>query len=53
VEPDLTPDILFLKSGGLDRTDWLRPSLELFVGRRLVWVSPIPGATQFEGNPTL
>jgi hypothetical protein len=51
-EPNLTPDILFLKSGGLDQTDWLLPSLELFVGRRLAWVSPIPGATQFEGNPT-
>jgi len=50
-EPDLTPDILFLKSGGLDQTEWLHPTLELFVGRRLPWVLPIPDAVQFDGNP--
>jgi hypothetical protein len=52
-ERDVAPDILSLKAGGLDQTDFLRPILELFVGRRLAWVTPVPGAAQFDGNPPL
>ena len=29
------------------------PVWELFVGRRRPWVSPVPGAKQFEGNPDI
>lgn len=52
-EPDIAPTIFFLKTGGLDQTDWLHPNIELFVTRRLAWVSPVPGATQYEGNPPI
>jgi hypothetical protein len=33
-ESDLTPTLFFVKAGGLDQTDWLRPTFEMFVGRR-------------------
>ena len=52
-ESDLTPTLFFVKAGGLDQTDWLRPTFEMFVGRRVAWVSALPGAAQFEGNPIL
>ena len=52
-EPDVTPDIMFIKAGGIDSNEWFHPVLELFVGRRRPWVSPVTGATQFEGNPIL
>ena len=52
-EADLTPTLFFVKAGGLDQTDWLRPTFEMFVGRRVAWISALPGAAQFEGNPTL
>jgi hypothetical protein len=52
-ESDLTPTPFFVKAGGLDQTDWLRPTFEMFVGRRVAWVSALPGTAQFEGNPTL
>ena len=50
-ESDLTPALFFVKAGGLDQTDWLQPTFEMFVGRRVAWVSALPGAAQFEGNP--
>src|SRR5260370_37953388 len=50
-EPDVTPDIMIIKAGGIDSNEWFHPVLELFVGRRRPWVSPVAGATQFEGNP--
>lgn len=50
-EPDLTPDLMFVKTGGIDANEWLHPMLELFVGRRRSWIAPVPGAQQFEGNP--
>jgi len=52
-ESDLTPTLFFVKAGGLDQTDWLRPTFEMFVGRRVAWVGALPGTAQFEGNPTL
>jgi hypothetical protein len=52
-EPDLTPDVMFVKAGGINSNEWFHPVLELFVGRRRPWVSPVTGATQFEGNPIL
>lgn len=52
-EADVTPTLFFVKAGGLDRTDWLRPTFEMFVSRRMAWVGALPGAAQFDGNPTL
>jgi hypothetical protein len=49
---DLTPTLFLVKAEGLDQTDWLRPTFEMFVGRRMKWMSAVPGAVQFEGNPT-
>jgi hypothetical protein len=52
-EPDLTPDVMFVKAGGINSNEWFHPVLELIVERRRPWVSPVTGATQFEGNPIL
>ena len=49
--PDVTPDLMMVKAGGVDSNQWFHPIWELFVGRRRPWVAPIPGAAQFEGNP--
>jgi hypothetical protein len=51
--PDLTPDLMMVKAGGIDSNEWFHPVWELFVGRRRPWVAPIPGAAQFEGNPEI
>lgn len=50
-EPDLTPDLMFVKAGGIDTNDWFRPMIELFVGRRRTWIAPVPDAQQFKGSP--
>jgi hypothetical protein len=52
-EPDVTPDMMFVKAGGIDNNEWFRPMMELFVGRRRPWIAPVPGAQQFEGNPPI
>jgi hypothetical protein len=51
--PDVTPDLMMVKAGGIDSNEWFNPIWELFVGRRRPWVAPIPGAAQFEGNPEI
>jgi hypothetical protein len=50
-EADVTGDIMFVKAGGIDSNEWYHPDLEMFVTRRRPWVSPVTGATQFDGNP--
>jgi hypothetical protein len=50
-EADVTPDIMIVKAAGIDSNEWYHPVLEMFVGRRRPWVSPVTGATQFDGNP--
>jgi hypothetical protein len=52
-EPDVTPDLMFVKAGGIDSNEWFHPVMELFVGRRRPWVAPVPGAQQLEGNPPI
>jgi hypothetical protein len=52
-EADVTPDLMFVKAGGIDDNEWFHPMIELFVGRRRPWVDPVPGAQQFEGNPPI
>ena len=52
-EPDVTPDLMFVKAGGIDGNEWFHPVMELFVGRRRPWVAPVPGAQQLEGNPPI
>lgn len=52
-EPDVVPDLMMVKVGGIDNNEWFRPVIELFVGRRRPWVSPVPGAKQFDGNPDI
>jgi hypothetical protein len=52
-EPDLTPDLFMVKAGTLDSNEWFRPVWELFVGRGRPWVSPVPGAKQYDGNPDI
>jgi hypothetical protein len=52
-ESDATPDLMFVKAGGLDSNEWFQPAMELFVGRRRPWVASVPGAQQFEGNPPI
>jgi hypothetical protein len=50
---DVTPDLMFVKAGGIDRNEWFRPMMELFVGKRRPWVAPVPGAQQFDSNPPI
>jgi len=52
-EPDVTPELMMVKAGGIDSNEWFRPVMELFVGRRRPWVTPVPGAPQFESNPPI
>ena len=52
-KPDVTPDIMFIKAGGIDQNEWFRPAMELFSVRRRHWVSPVEGAAQFAGNPPI
>ena len=52
-EPDAAPEVMMVKAGGIDSNEWFHPVMELFVGRRRPWVTPVPGAQQFEGNPPL
>jgi hypothetical protein len=52
-EPDVTPDLMFVKAGGIDANEWFHPVMELFVGRRRPWVTPVQGAQQLEGNPPI
>ena len=49
--PDVTPDLIMIKAGGIDANEWFHPVWELFVGRRRPWVTAVPGAAQFIGNP--
>jgi hypothetical protein len=54
-EPDVTPDLMFVKAGGIDANEWFHPVMELFVGRRRPWVtrcrahSSSKAIRQFEG----
>jgi hypothetical protein len=50
---DVTPDLMFVKAGGIDRNEWFRLMMELFVGKRRPWVAPVPGAQQFDSNPPI
>ena len=43
---------MFVKVGGIDN-EWFQPMMELFVGRRRPWITSVPGAQQFEGNPPI
>ena len=52
-EPLLTPELFMVKAGTLDSNEWFHPAWELFVGRRRPWVSPVPGAKQYDGNPDI
>jgi hypothetical protein len=52
-EPDVAPEVMFVKAGGIDSNEWFHPVMELFVGRRRPWMAPVPGAQQFEGNPPI
>jgi hypothetical protein len=44
---------MFVKAGGIDANEWFHPMMELFAGRRRPWVTPVPSAQQFEGNPPI
>jgi hypothetical protein len=52
-EPDVVPDLMMVKVGGIDNNEWFRPTMELFVTRRRPWVKPVPDAQQLDGNPPL
>ena len=52
-EPDLVPDLMMVKVGGIDNNEWFHPVMELFVTRRRPWVQPVPGAQQLDGNPSV
>jgi hypothetical protein len=52
-ESDVAPEATFVKVGGIDSNEWFHPTMELFVTQRRPWVSPVPGAQQFEGNPPI
>jgi hypothetical protein len=52
-EADVTPDLMFVKAGGIDYNEWFRPVMELFVGKRRPWVAAVPNAQQFDGNPPI
>ena len=53
MESDVAPTMMFVKAGGIDSNEWFQPVMELFVSRRRPWVTPVPGAQQFESNPPL
>jgi hypothetical protein len=40
-------------AGTIGSNERFRPAWQLFVGRRRPWVSPIPCARQFDGNPDI
>jgi len=42
--PDVTPDLMMVKAGGIDSNEWFQPIWELFVTQRRPWVAPIPQA---------
>jgi hypothetical protein len=57
-ESDVTPDLMFVKAGGIDHNEWFRPMMELFVGKRRPWVAQanrlnvMPSAgSVFPGSP--
>jgi hypothetical protein len=52
-EPDVAPNVMFVKAGGIDDNEWFQPVMELFVTRRRPWVTPVHGAQQFESNPPI
>jgi hypothetical protein len=52
-ESDVTPEVMFVKAGGIDNNEWFRPAMELFVTRRRPWVAPVQGAQQFDDNPPI
>jgi hypothetical protein len=52
-EPAVAPDVMFVKAGGIDNNEWFQPVMELFVTRRRPWVTALPGAQQFDGNPPI
>ena len=52
-ESDATPDLMFVKVGGIDNNEWFKPQMELFATRRRPWVDPVPGIPQFEANPSI
>ena len=52
-ESDVTPEVMFVKAGGIDNNERFRPAMELFVTHRRPWVTPVPGAQQFDGNPPI
>ena len=52
-EPDAAPEVMMVKAGGVDSNEWFRPVMELFVGRRRPWLTPVTGAQQFESSPPL
>jgi len=44
------PGMVFVQLGSLDDMSWIVPKLEMFVKRRLPWVTPLE-VPQFEGMP--
>jgi hypothetical protein len=52
-EPDVAPDVMFVKAGGIDNNEWFEPIMELFVTRRRPWVAAVAGAQQFDSNPPI
>ncbi len=52
-KPDLTPDLMIVKAGTLDSNRWFHPTCEMFDGQHRPSVSPVPGATQLDGNPEI
>ena len=50
---DLAPEIMFVKVGTTDDNHWFVPDIEMFVTRRCPWVEAVPGAPQFDGNPSI
>jgi hypothetical protein len=53
IEPDAAPQVIMVKAGGIDSNEWFRPVMELLVGRRRPWVTPVTGAQHSESNPPL
>ncbi len=48
---EAVPDLLFLKSGTLDDTNWLKPEMHIWTDHRQPWVTIPEGATTAGRNP--
>ena len=45
------PDLLWVKAGSLDDSDWLSPTDSCWTGSAATWAPPVDGLKRHSGNP--